>query len=92
MPTASAEVVKLAWPPLSVPAPIELPPSKNVTVPVCVPAPGAIAETVAVNVTDWPNTEGFGDDVTAVVVLDLLTTCGLPASDPVLPLKFASPP
>jgi len=31
-------------------------PSMNVTVPVGVPAPDV---TVAVNVTDWPNTDGF---------------------------------
>src|SRR5579871_888525 len=73
LPTASAEVVKLAWPPLSVPVPIELPPSKNVTVPVCVPAPGATAETVAVNVTNCPNTEEFCDELTNVVVLAFTT-------------------
>jgi hypothetical protein len=69
-----------------------LPPSRNVTVPVAVPAPGATGETVAVNVTDCPKAEGFCDEVTAVAVLVLLTTCGFPASDPVLPLKFPSPP
>ena len=91
MPTARADVVKVATPPLSVPVPIGLPPSRNVTVPVGVPAPGATAETVAVNVTDWPNTEGFCDEVTVVAVLALFTTCGLPVSDPVLLLKFVSP-
>ncbi|MFE7546367.1 hypothetical protein [Streptomyces platensis] len=38
------------------------------TVPVGVPAPGATGATVAVNVTDWPTTDGSGDDVTTVVV------------------------
>ena len=52
MPTANAEVVNVAMPPLSVPVPIGLPPSRNVTVPVGVPAPGATGETVAVKVTD----------------------------------------
>ena len=33
-------------------------PSLKVTVPVGVPPPGAGAVTVAVNVTDWPTTEG----------------------------------
>ena len=89
---ARAEVVNVATPPLSVPVPIGLPPSRNVTVPVGVPAPGATPETVAVNVTDWPNTDGFADDVTVVAVSALFTTCGLPVSEPVLPLKFASPP
>src|SRR5579863_3608931 len=69
--TASAEVEKVATPPLSVPLPMELPPSRNVTVPVGVPVPGATAETVAVKVTDWPKTEGFTDDVTVVDVLAL---------------------
>ena len=92
MPTASAEVVNVAMPPLSVPVPIGLPPSRNVTVPTGVPDPGATAETVAVNVTDWPKTDGFADEVTVVAVFALLTTCGFPVSDPVLPLKFPSPP
>ncbi len=92
MPTASAEVVNVAMPPLSVPVPIGLPPSSNVTVPVGVPDPGATAPTVAVNVIDCPNTDGFTEDVTAVVVSALFTTCGLPVSEPVLPLKFESPP
>src|SRR5207247_204946 len=52
---------------------------------------GATGETVALKVTDWPKTEGFADEVTAVVVSLLLTTCGFPLSDPVLPVKFASP-
>ena len=52
MPTARADVVNVAMPPLSVPVPIGLPPSRNVTVPVAVPAPGATGDTVAVNVTD----------------------------------------
>ncbi len=92
MPTARAEVVNVATPPLSVPVPMGLPPSRNVTVPVGVPAPGATAETVAVKVTDWPKTDGWTDEVTVVAVFALLTTCGLPVSDPVLPLKFPSPP
>ena len=90
-PAARAEVVNVATPPLSVPEPIGLPPSRNVTDPVGVPVPGATAVTVAVNVTDWPKTEGFSDEVTAVAVLPLLTTCGFPVIEPVLPLKVASP-
>ena len=91
MPTAKADVANVAMPPLKVPVPIGLPPSRKVTVPVGVPAPGATADTVAVNVTDWPKTEGFADEVTVVEVLALLTTCGLPVNDPVLPVKFVSP-
>ena len=92
MPTARAGVVNVAIPPLRVPVPIGLPPSRKVTAPIGVPAPGAIAETVAVKVTDWPNTDGFADEVTVVAVFALFTTCGLPVTDPVLPLKFPSPP
>ena len=44
------------------------PPSWNVTVPVGTPEPGAFAETVAVNVTPCPDTEGLAEEVRAVVV------------------------
>ncbi|MEQ1916795.1 MAG: hypothetical protein ABL856_08735, partial [Gallionella sp.] len=50
-----------------------LPSTLNVAVPVGVPEPGATVVTVAVNVTDCPVTEGFTDDVTAVVVFAGLT-------------------
>src|SRR5690349_23599285 len=50
-----------------------LPPSANVTVPVGVPLPGATADTVAVNVTGWPKTEGLAEDVTVVDVSVLST-------------------
>ena len=92
MPMANADVVNVATPPLSVPVPMGLPPSRNVTVPTGVPAPGATGETVAVKVTDWPKTEGLADEVTVVVVFVLVTTCGFPVSEPVLPLKLPSPP
>ena len=62
-------------PPASVPVPMLVAPSKNVTVSVLVPAAGATGDTVAVNVTDWPNVEGFRFDVTVVVVPALLTVC-----------------
>lgn len=73
LPGARADVVKVAIPPLSVPVPIGLPPSKKVTVPVGVPDPGATGETVAVKVTDCPKTGRLNDEVTVVVVLALLT-------------------
>src|ERR1700752_419363 len=76
LPTASAEVVNVAIPPLSVPVPMGLPPSRNVTVPVGVPLPGATGETVAVKVTDWPNTDGFVDEVTVVLVSAFTTVRG----------------
>ena len=91
LPPARAEVVNVATPPANVPEPIGVPPSRNVTNPVGVPVAGATAVTVAVNVTGWPTTEGFTDDVTVVALLALLTTCGFPVIEPVLPLKVESP-
>ena len=50
-----------------------MPLALKVTVPVGVPAPGATAPTVAVKITGWPNTVGFGEETRVVVVLALLT-------------------
>ena len=58
--------------------------------PVGVPAPGATAATVAVNVTFCPGVDGLADEVTAVVVLALFTTWSV-ASAPLLLLKLALP-
>ena len=88
--TDSAVVLKVATPPLRVPVPNVAAPSLNVTVPVGVPAPGATAATVAVNVTDWPNTEGLADEVSEVVVLAMVTVCETVLE--VLVFKFVSPP
>jgi len=75
VPTDSEVVAKLALPdPLRVPVPSVLDPSLNVTVPVGVPEPGAVAVTVAVKVTDCPCLDGLRDEMTAVEVLALLTT------------------
>jgi hypothetical protein len=52
----------------------------------------ADGETVAVKVTDCPGALGLAEEVTLVVVLALFTTCGFPVKEPVLPLKFPSPP
>jgi hypothetical protein len=60
-----------------------------VTVPVGVPAPGDTALTVAVNVTDWPKTDGFTDEVTVAELLALLTVWVIAAE--VLLVKFVSP-
>src|SRR5436309_9349757 len=46
----------------------------NCTVPVRLVAPAVTEATVAVNVTDWPDTEGLTEEVTVVVVLPMLTT------------------
>jgi len=59
---------EVAEPEVSVTVPREVTPSKNSTDPVAVPAPGAVAATVAVKVTDCPKSEGFTEDVNAVVV------------------------
>ena len=53
--------------------PMFVAPSRKFTVPVGDPAPGAVTVTVAVNVTDCPNTDGLTDDANVVVVLALLT-------------------
>ena len=69
LPTASADVVKLATPePSSIPAPSGVEPSMNIMVPVGIPEPGALEVTVAVNFTDWPNTEGLAEEATSEVV------------------------
>ena len=65
----NAEVAKVATRELlSVPVPSVVVPSLNVTTPVGTPAPEVVAATVAVKVTDWPNTEGFVPEVTVVDV------------------------
>src|SRR2546422_425197 len=71
-------------------APKSAPSILNCTGPVGVPAPGATALTVAVNVTGWPNNDGFTDEFTAAVVSALFTSWVIDAD--VLPLKFPSPP
>src|SRR5437588_790965 len=72
-PTARALVLKLAEAPDSVPVPRVPAPSLKVTVPVGVPEPGELAVTVAVKVTDWPNTEGFAEETIVVAVPSWLT-------------------
>ena len=76
--------------PSSAPVPSVLAPSLNVTVPVGTPDPGAVALTVAVKVTDWPNTTLVADDPTVVMVLAWLTV-SVKVEEPLV-LKFPSPP
>ena len=64
---------EVAEPADSVTEPREVVPLKNSTVPAAVPAPGETGATVAVKVTDSPNTEGVVE-ANAVVVLALFTT------------------
>jgi hypothetical protein len=65
--------VNVAWPAETAPVPSVVVPSRKVTVPDGVPAPGAVTVIVAVNVTLWPKTDGFCDDASVVVVLALPT-------------------
>jgi len=69
--------------------PIVAVPLRNVTVPVGVPTPGAVTETVAVKVTACPTADGFGEEDNDVVVFALLTTCETAVL--VLVLKLALP-
>ena len=92
MPAVSVEVANVATPEaFVVPVPIEVAPSLKVTLsPVgIVPVPGELTVTVAVNVTDWPNTDGFSDEVRAVLVLAWFTTCD--TAPEVLVAKLVSP-
>ena len=92
LPVVSAEVVKVAWPDAMVTlAASVVAPSVKVTVPPGVPTPGATAATVAVKVTVCPNTEGLTVELTAVLLLALLTTWGEAESLPELVEKLPSP-
>src|SRR5438874_878935 len=71
--TDRALVVKVACAPLMLVVASELVPSLKVTFPVGVPLPGETGLTVAVNVTDCPNTDGLADEETVVVVLPGVT-------------------
>ena len=73
LPTLKAELVKVAMPPKRMPVPTGLPPSRKVTAPVGVPLPGALAETVAVRVTDCPKTDVLADETSAVLLAALFT-------------------
>ncbi len=88
--TDRAPVENVATPePFNVPVPSVEAPSLNVTVPPGRPAPGAVAVTVAVKVTDWPKTDGFVDEPRAVVVAAAFTVCVNTLE--VLVAKLASP-
>src|ERR1051326_4057054 len=79
-PDASVAVVSCAVPFVSVcAAPRLAPPSLNWTVPVGVPE---LAVTVAVNVTDWPKSEGLTEDDTLTVGVALFTVMEAVAAGP----------
>jgi hypothetical protein len=65
-PCDNADVENVAAPLVRVPAPICVAPSRKLTVPEMVP--GVCDVTAAVNVTDWPVLDGFGDEVRVVEV------------------------
>ena len=71
-PTASVAVVRVATTfPLTrlrVPVPRFVAPSKNVIVPVGLPALGLTTATVEVRVTDWPKTDCEADELVEVAV------------------------
>ena len=77
-------------PAFSVPVPIIVEPSKNVTAPVGVPNPCEPADTTARNVIDCPMIDGLALEVTVTVVLTFLTVCV--SNVLVLGLKLESPP
>src|SRR2546425_11291641 len=91
-PTLSEDLVQVARPLLRATLPqlaMAVSPSLKVTFPVGVSEPGLFAVTVAVNFTDCPNTDGFNEELTDVVVPYFTVCVGL---GDVLPLEFASPP
>jgi len=83
-PSARLDALIDATPAETAAEPSDVEPSKNSTVPVA-------EEGVTVAVIDalWPTTDGFGELVTEVVELPLVTVCEWAAD--VLPLKLASP-
>jgi hypothetical protein len=89
LPTAKADVERVALPEDRLAVPKVEAPSRKVTVPVGTPVPEATALTVAVNVTAWPDADGFTELVIVVVLFALFTVCVMAAD--VLPLKLASP-
>ena len=79
----------MAVPPLRAFVASAVAPSLKMTVPVGVPLPGETALTVAVKVTDCPNTDGLADEATVVLLLAWLTVCV--RTDEVFVLKLLSP-
>jgi hypothetical protein len=83
-------VVRLACPATKLMFPSRFVPSKKLTVPPGVPEAGATALTLAEKVTGCPATDGFADEVRAVVLLALFTVCRRDVAD-VLATKLLSP-
>src|SRR5437764_13408753 len=90
-PTLSEDVAQRAWPVLRLrllQLVMAVPPSRKVTFPAGVPAPGLLAVTVAVKVTDCLNTDGLAEEL-ADVVVPYFTVCVSWAD--VLAVKVVSP-
>ena len=74
LPSASLDVANEACPVASSATVASfLVPSMNAAFPDGIPPPGAFAVTVAVNVTEWPLTDGFLEEVSAVALLSFVT-------------------
>src|SRR5947207_4640718 len=90
-PTLSEDVAQRAWPVLRerlLQLVMAVPPSMKVTLPAGVPAPGLLAVTVAVKVTDCLNTDGLTEELAGVVVAYVTVCVGL---GDVVGLMFALP-
>ena len=91
-PTLRELTVSDATPPLRELVPSALAPSVKLTWPPGVPAPPALAITVAVNVTVCPKVLGFGESARLMVVALLFTFCDTAAAPEALEaLKLVSP-
>ena len=89
-PTLKPEVLNVATlEEFSAPVPSVVAPSLKVTVPVGAPLAGETTLTVAVNVTGWPEEEGFGADTNLVDVEPWFTVCA--NADEVLPERLSLP-
>src|SRR5260370_11887195 len=74
-PATRDEVVKLAVPAVSGMVPNAVAPSRKVTIPLGIPAPGATAVIAALKVTACPKTVGLAEEVSEVVVVAGFTVC-----------------
>ena len=83
--TVKADVESAAAPPLTGAVPRTTDPFRNCTLPVGVPDPEC--PMVAVNFTDWPNSDGLAEDANVVVVALAITS----VSEVVLPVKYVAP-
>jgi hypothetical protein len=85
-PTASVDVVNVAFPPLSCPVPSTIFPAIKVTGPVGLTVGDVM---VAVKVTACPDVDGFGDEVSVAELVASVTTWF--TTEDVLLRLFASP-